>query len=202
MTRKLRMLAALSALALGLPALASDVKKEPSTTAKKTAPAKKPVFESSATIIATATIDSVDQKARTVTFHTPEGGLETVEVGSHVKNLKQVKPGDVLDITYHVYTKLQVYPASAVVPASDVEAAAAGAKEGEKPAGAAGARVTLSGTIEKLDKKTGKVTIKGDGGESRVLTARNKANLKNVEVGDKVVLTHEKAVAASVRTPK
>jgi len=200
MIRTLQVLAAFSLLALAAPAVAADTKDASTSTTK--ASGKKPTFESSATMIVTATVDSVDTKNRTVTFHTPQGDLETVEVGTKVKNLKQVKPGDLLTVTYHEYSKLQVFPAGATLPASGAEAGVASAAEGEKPAGAAGARVVLTATVEKLDKKTGQVTLKGENGETRVLTARNKKNLQNVVVGDQVVLTHEKAVAASVKTPK
>jgi len=202
MTRKLLILAALSVFSLAVaPAAASDSKADP-TAPKKTSPTKKPSFESSATITATATVDSVDLKKRTVTFHTPDAELETVEVGDRVKNLKQVKPGDLLTVTYHEYTRLKVYPAGATLPEAAAGAGMASAKEGEKPAAVAGAHVTLTATVVTLDKKTGQVTLKGQNGETRTLTARNKANLKNVEVGDEVVLTREKAVAASVKAAK
>lgn len=200
MVRTLKIVAALSCLALAVPASpASDAKSD--TSSKKKTSAKKPSFESSATATATATVDSVDAKNRTVTFHTPEGDLETVQVGEKVKNLGQVKPGDLLTITYHELTRVKVYPAGAALPESAASSGTASAQEGEKPAGVKSAHVSMTATVEKVDKKTGQVTLKGQNGQTRTLTARNKKNLENVEVGDQVVLTREKAVAASVHSP-
>jgi len=207
MARKLQILAALSALALATSSYAADTAAPAATkpakaAAKKPAAKKKPRFEASKSATATATVDSVDTKKRTVTVHTTDGELQTIEVGSKVKNLEQVKPGDTLTIAYSEYTRVKVYPAGAKLPASGVEAGMASAKPGEKPAGAAGAHVTLTATVEKVDKATGEVTLKGMSGETRTVTARNKKNLENVEVGDQVVVTHEKSVAASVEAPK
>jgi Cu/Ag efflux protein CusF len=205
MARKLQILAILSALSLVASAQAADTQKAPEAkpaATKKPATKKKPSFEASKSATATATVDSVDLKKRIVTVHTTDGDLQTIEVGSKVKNLDQVKPGDTLSIAYSEYTRVKVYPAGAKLPASGVEAGMASAKPGEKPAGAAGAHVTLTATVEKIDKKTGEVTLKGMSGETRTVTARNKKNLENVEVGDQVVVTHEKSVAASVEAPK
>ncbi len=198
MQSKLKFLVALSALSLVNAVSAADDQSTHQATSERSA--KKPSFESSATATATATVDSVDQKKRTVTFHTPEGELETVAVGDNVKNLDQVKPGDNLTIHYYEYTRVKVYPAGATIPKSAAESGTASAAKGEKPAGSEAAHVTQHATVEKLDKKTGKVTLKGESGETRTITARNKANLKNVEVGDQVVLTREKAIAASVQS--
>ncbi|HET6412964.1 MAG TPA: hypothetical protein VFG53_12980 [Anaeromyxobacter sp.] len=202
MLRRLEVLAVLSPLFLALPALASSDAKSDTTAQKTSSSTKKPSFESSATATATVTVDSVDLKKRTITFHTPSGELETVEVGKKVKNLDRVKPGDELTVTYREYSRLSVYPAGAVLPQTEAGEGMATASQGEKPATVAGAHFTMTATVEKLDKKTGKVTLKGENGETRTLTARNKKNLQNVEVGDQVVLTHEKAIAASVKTPK
>ncbi len=201
MLRTVTIVAALASLALAVPtARASDAKSDAAS--HKKASGKKPTFESSATMTATGTVDSVDTKKRTVTFHTPGGDLETVQVGQRVKNLGQVKPGDQLTLTVHEYSRVKVYPAGAAIPESAASAGVVSAKEGEKPAGVADVSVVLSATVEKIDRKTGKVTLKMQDGETRVITARNKKNLENVVVGDQVVLTREKAVAAYVTAPQ
>jgi hypothetical protein len=199
MPRKLQILVALSALALATAASAADVKSGSATAAKPAA--KKPSFESSATATATSTVDSVDVKKRTVTFHTPDGDLETVAVGDKVKNLDQVKPGDTLTIRYRETTRVKVFPAGAELPEAEEGTGSSSAAQGEMPSGAQASRVTMTATVEKLDKKTGKVRLKGQDGKTRNITAKNKDNLKNVEVGDQVVLTREKAVAVSVKPP-
>jgi Cu/Ag efflux protein CusF len=199
--KQVSLLGALCALGLGGPARAAEPKSGEAE-ATKGASAKKPTFESSTTTTATATVESVDMKKRTVTFHTPEGELETVDVGDRVKNLAQVKPGDLLTVTYREFSRVKVYPHGAAIPETGTGSAEAAAPQGEKPAGGEAEHTVMAATVEKLDKKTGEVTLKGEKGKTWTMHARNKKNLENVEVGDQVVLTHERAVAASVEKPK
>jgi hypothetical protein len=200
MVRKLQTLIGLSALLLAHAASGADAPSKHQQTSAKAA-GKKPSFEASTMATATSTVDSVDKKKRTVTFHTASGELETVSVGDKVKNLDQVKPGDTLTIEYHEYTRVQVFPAGAQLPETAAQAGGSQAAEGQQPAASKVSHVTLVATVEKLDKKTGQVTLKGQDGETRTVTAKNKANLKNVEVGDQLVVTRERAVAASVAKP-
>jgi hypothetical protein len=50
-------------------------------------------------ITVTATITAIDQKAHTVTIKGPEGKTETIKA-KDPKNLKAIKVGDLVDITY------------------------------------------------------------------------------------------------------
>ena len=47
-----------------------------------------------------ATVETVDQQARTVLLRGPTGGLLTVHAGPEVRNLPQVKPGDQVVVRY------------------------------------------------------------------------------------------------------
>jgi Cu/Ag efflux protein CusF len=57
-------------------------------------------------------------------------------------------------------------------------------------------------TILAIDPVTPAVTVKTADGGVMSFRVRQKANLKNVKVGDKVVITQTKALMISVEAPK
>src|SRR5215470_12256263 len=73
-----------------------------------TAPAPLPSGNVAQTVTATATVQRVDMKTRHVTLKTPDGKTFTIVAGPDVRNLKQVKKGDVLRVTYKESLAYQV----------------------------------------------------------------------------------------------
>jgi hypothetical protein len=59
-------------------------------------------------------------------------------------------------------------------------------------------RISITASIEAIDLANGTVTLKGPGGNSRTIKARNPANLKKVKVGDLVDITYAEFVALKV----
>ena len=71
------------------------------------------------------------------------------------------------------------------------------------PAGAIGEQVTVTATIVAVDKAAGTVTIKGPGGDTEVVKARDPKNLELVKVGDLVELTYTRALVIALdKAPK
>jgi hypothetical protein len=62
--------------------------------------------------------------------------------------------------------------------------------------------VTVTGTIEAIDAKKKRVTLKGPEGKTQEIKVKDPKNLKNVKVGDQVVLTYTEALAVSVEPAK
>jgi Cu/Ag efflux protein CusF len=71
-------------------------------------------------------------------------------------------------------------------------------KPGEKPHGTITEKTRATATITAIDKTTGKVTMKSQDGDEYVVTAQNKENLNKIKVGDMIVFTVTRSVAASV----
>lgn len=94
MLRKMTLIAAVAA-AFALPSvsLATD----------------KPLTKS-ATVEVKATVVAVDQATREVTLKGPEGKTFQVQAGDAVKHLDQVKPGDVVAVSYTEALAFQVVP--------------------------------------------------------------------------------------------
>ena len=72
------------------------------------------------------------------------------------------------------------------------------AKPGEKPAGVAINTITVTATIDKIDKKAQTVTLKGPEGNKETIKVKDPNNLKKVKVGDNVVISYTEALAIAV----
>lgn len=154
-------------------------------------------------VSATATVKKVDQKSRVVTLTMPDGSTKTVKAGPEVRNLPQVKAGDLVTLTYIGSLAYKVMrPGSGATPGVTVDEDALRAEPGEKPGAAAARVVTVTTTIKAIDKKAGTVTLAGiEGGEDVVITPRVAANIDRVAVGDTVQITMSEAVAIDVSAP-
>jgi len=191
--------AALCALSCAAVAVAADEK--PATEPKKAVTeGKKPSVKKERTTSATATVEAIDLDKRLVTLKGPKGNLFEITAGPSVINLPQVKVGDLVDITYYESLAVKVFkPGEMTMGNTAALAAERLAKPGEKPAGVAGAVVTITATVEAIDAKKPSVTLKMTDGKTKEVKIQNKKNLKNVKVGDEVMITATEALAIEVK---
>jgi hypothetical protein len=151
-------------------------------------------------VTATATVESIDVKTRMLTLRTSDGQLMTVYVDDRVTNLPQVRKGDHVKATYYESLAYEVKRPGETSSSGGVTVtdAAGHAQPGEKPA-AAGARVvTITATIESIDKAKMLVTLKGPDGNYFTVKAKDPKKVEAVKVGDLVDITYTRALAISV----
>ena len=156
----------------------------------------------SRTIEAQATVTAIDMATRTVTLKTADGQEKTLHVDERARNLGQVKVGDVVRVAYTEALAWKVNKSKKQEPSAEVEAAAATAQPGQKPAGGAARRVTITAKVEAIDLDQGTVTLSGPQGNTRTIKARNPDNLKKVKVGDLVDITYTEAIVLKVDPAK
>jgi Cu/Ag efflux protein CusF len=145
-----------------------------------------------------ATVTAIDMATRTVTLKGADGAETAIQVDERARNLPQVKVGDVVKVAYVQALAWKLSKSTKAEPTVQVEEAAGRAKEGEKPGGMAGRRISATVTIEAIDTANGTVTLKGPQGNSRTVKAHNPDNLRKVKVGDLVDVTYTEAVALKV----
>jgi len=144
----------------------------------------------------TATVLKVNQKTREVTIKTKDGKEHTFIAGDHVKNLAQVKKGDIITA---VYTEAIAYEVKKHgTTGVQTTTATAGAKPGEKPAGGIAQQTTVTVTITAIDTKAETVTFMGPRGNKETVKVRDPKNLNGVKVGDMVDITYTEALAITV----
>jgi len=164
-------------------------------------PGEKPSVYKDRVVTATATVEAIDLEKRIVTLRRADGSVFDLTVGEEVRNLPQVKVGDEVVVKYYQSIAVQVTKPGAT-EGSQVKEAVARAKPGEKPAGVIAKQVTVTATVEKIDKKKMIATLRGPEGKVVDVKVRDPKNLENVNVGDQVVITYTEAVAVSVQKPK
>jgi hypothetical protein len=165
-----------------------------------TTPADKTVERSNLVSI-TATVEAIDQSTRVVTLRGPKGDTVTFEVDKEVRNLNQVSVGDQVIASYHESLVMRVLePGEAAV--NEGSAALSRAVPGATPSGAGARQVTVTVSIEAIDKTKGTVTFKGPAGNVRTVKAADPKNLEKIKVGDRVAISYTEALAISVEKVK
>ena len=180
-------------LSLGGVAIAGE-KKEPAAPAKT----QKPAFEKSGLVTVTATVEAIDLATRMVTLKGPKGNTFTFKAGEEVRNLPQVKVGDQVVAKYYESIAIEVKKPGEATPGVTKEEVVKRAKPGEMPAGVVASQVTITATVDAIDMKKPSVTLKGPEGNTKEIKVKDPKKLKNVKVGDKVVITYTEALALSV----
>ena len=163
-----------------------------------TAPGKAAAVE---TIKVTATITAIDKATRDVTLKGPQGNEVTVTAGPEVKNFDQLKVRDKVELNYVEAITLELKKGGGLVVQRTESAGAAGAKPGEKPAGAVGRQVTVVADVIAVDPAKQVVTLKGPK-RTVDLKIPNAEQFKRIAKGDQVEATYTQAVALAVMPAK
>ena len=163
--------------------------------AKKAEP---PSWKTSSLVEETATVEAVDQSTRMVTLKGPKGNSITFKAGDQVRNLAQVKVGDEVKFAYYESLAVRVLKKGEAFPTASESSAMARANKGQMPAGVVGKETTANATITAIDKTAKTVTLQGEDGKSVTVTPLHPERLKEVKVGDRLVLTYTEAVAVKV----
>ena len=153
-----------------------------------------------AAVEVTATVTKINHKTRAVMLKAADGQEYSFVAGDAVKNLAQVKKGDVVTAAY---TEALVYKVKKGGKAGAETAVAGGAAaSGKKPAGAIGQQTTVTVKIAAIDAKVPSVTFKGPAGNTRTLKVQRPEKLQGVNVGDTVEITYTEALAIKVAAAK
>jgi hypothetical protein len=159
-------------------------------------PRPSPLYESSKEVSTVATVEAVDVDARKITLKGPEGNTITCDVDERVRNLSQVKPGDVVTLTYieaaaiHVVKKAEHEEDDVVIDR---------APEGSKPGGKVTRQVSRTAEIVSVDQSRGTVTLRASDDSVTTVHVRRPERLAGLKVGDLLRITYTEAVAVSVQ---
>lgn len=190
----------LAALAMAQPATTTSAKPAATKAEKKsaesatTAPHGKAVLS---TKTVTATVTKIDQKTREVTIKDANGKEDSFVAEPAVKNLAQVKVGDVVTATYTEAVAYMVKKGGSTMGATTSEGVSAAA-EGKKPAARAHSTTTVTVMVTAIDPSAPSVTFKGPQGNERTVMVKDPSKLEGVKVGDTVEIAYTEALAVKV----
>jgi len=163
---------------------------------------KKPTFKAMKTSTVTAKVKSVDQKTRMVTLVNDDGESTTFKADNRIKNLKQVKPGDVVSATLTETLTARVMDPKEAVPIASQGSSTASAPAGAKPAAYHVEDAYVVSQVVAIDNENMVVTLKGPKGNTYPVKARDKNNVAKLAVGDNIEIHAARALALEVSTPK
>ena len=162
---------------------------------------EKPTFHASRTETVTAKVKAVDQKKRMVTLVNDAGEEIKFKADERVKNLKQVKKGDVLSVTLNESIDARILKPGENPRVASEGSTMATAPQGSQPAAYAAKERYITATIAAIDKENMVVTLKGPDGNTFPVKARKKENVDKLAVGDNVEIHTTQAVGVEVSTP-
>lgn len=148
---------------------------------------------------AKATILKVNKKTRELTLRNEQGEEMVIVAGKEVRNFKQIKKGDIVEVEYHRAA------ASALQKMSETDVAATGtsverAPEGAKPGVVVTKTSTIVATVLGVDAKERLLTVKGPrGGIVTVAVPVDMTAFDSLKKGDKISAVYSEAVAISVK---
>ncbi len=179
----------------GTVAFAAEEKKAPPADAK-------PTFHASKTSTVTSKVKAVDQKTRKVTLVSENGEEVTFTADQRIKNLPQLKVGDLVTATVTESLSARVLKPGESVPVSSGGTTLATAPLGAKPAGYTAKEVYVVVTVAAIDIPNMVLTLKSASGETFPVKAQEKKNLEKLKVGDSIEIHATKSLAVEVTTPQ
>jgi hypothetical protein len=166
-----------------------------------TCPLQKPGAIIVEEVSTTATVVSVDMAKRVVILKRDDGSTQRYVVSEAVKNLDQVKPGDIVKSSILESVAIFVRKSNEEPYAKKSETVSV-APKGEKPGIVMTDTYELIARVEGVDLDKGTIAIKSqDGSIKSYVIDKSIENFKNIKTGDDVVLIVTVAVMIAVEKP-
>ena len=149
----------------------------------------------------TAKVVAIDRVDRVVALLGPRGNVVEVEVGHGARNFDQIEVGDQVRVKY--YESVAIFVGKkGQKPKATAGLVAARSAKGDKPAGVVVEVVDVSATVQAIDRKMRKVSLKRPDG--KLVTTKVDESVKafdTLKVGDSIHARITEAVAISVEKP-
>jgi hypothetical protein len=144
-----------------------------------------------------ATVTQIDHATRAVTLRRADGQETSFVAGADVRNLEQVKVGDIVSVEYAEALVYEVHKGGTAA-APSVAVAEGRSEPGKMPGGAVAQQRSVTVLVTAIDPAAPSITFQGASGESRTIKVQRPERLKDVSVGDTVTLTYTEALAIKV----
>jgi Cu/Ag efflux protein CusF len=162
----------------------------------------KPAVTEAAAVSITATVEAIDYKNRSITLKGPEGNTQTMVVGPEATRFDKVKKGDVVQVDYLESVAVVVQSPDKQIATAEGTQSVIVRNQGRKPSGTLVQTDVVTATVEKIDAKARKATLKGPNGNMfNISIAPDVENLENVKKGDQLLVQVTRSLALDVRKP-
>ena len=145
----------------------------------------------------TATVETIDQKTRSVTLKDSKGEIHGFIAGPEVRNLAQVSVGDVVTLEYGQAVAVRLVKTDKTVRERTVTEVVDRAAVGQMPGGTIGREINVIASVEAIDVPKRVVTLRGPQ-NTVTLQVRDPKMLEGVKKGDFVQAVYAEALAIKV----
>ena len=151
-------------------------------------------------VVVQATVESVNQQTREVVLKTADGETMEIVAGPEVRNLGQVRRGDIVEIEYVEALALELQEQQTGIRERVESTSGSRAEPGDKPAVSTSRRIEAIASVVGIDKQKRLVVLQGP---TQTVTVKvgDQVDLDSLQEGDEVKATYIKEVAISVRKP-
>jgi Cu/Ag efflux protein CusF len=153
------------------------------------------------TVKVTATVAAIDQGTRVVTLKDASGKTVTFVADDQIRNLAQVKVGDVVTMEYAQAVAVSLTKSTKTMRERTVSQNVERAASGMKPGGVAVREVRVVASVEAIDRKTNVVTLRGPDNTVDV-KVQDPSVLAGFKPGDFVDAIYREALAVKVEPAK
>ena len=159
-----------------------------------------PARESWRLIEVHAVVGKIDSEKQEVTLKGPDGNKVTLNAANVAERLDTLKVGDRVRTKYWTFMRAEFRePTSEEKKSPFLDLTGTGSvPEEEKLPGDVGIVVKAVVTVTAVDRKGKQVTIRGPRGKFLTLPAQDERILRNLQVGQVVIMTYAEAVALSL----
>jgi len=151
----------------------------------------------------TATVVDINYKTRSLSLKREDGNVVTMHVPVEVTRFDQIKKGDIVEVSYLASVAIMVQSPDKQIASTEGSQSVVIRNQGKKPSGMQVDTDIVTATVEKIDAKNRKATLKGPQGNTfDVDIAPDVEHLENVKKGDQVLVKVTRTVAIDVSSPK
>jgi hypothetical protein len=142
-------------------------------------------------------IAEVDKAEKQVVLEGPKGQKVTLKVNNPY-NLNAAKVGEPVVTRFYEVVTIRKKKPGEVIPSASLKEGISTAKPGGVPGAVAQQQASVLVSVSAIDEANGTVTIKAPDGTVEKVKARDPKNLKQLKVGDDLVVTLDRAIAISL----
>jgi len=142
-------------------------------------------------ITARARIIAIDKENRIVTLRGPKGNDVAVKADEKVQRFNELKIGDIVTATYSQAVAVSVRKPGTAAPPKQAESVV---RQADNRGATITREQTVSVSIQEIDLTAPSVTAEGPQGRQYTFRVRDRREIQDLKVGDKVDVTYTEAL--------
>ena len=146
-------------------------------------------------------VTKIDAANRTATLKNDQGETQFV-AGPGVKNFKQIKVGDQLNVSFEIGVAVELLNSKGNIRSEKQTTTVTTAPAGDKPAGTVSNTTTVITDVMEIDKAKRNISVKGIDGEIHVIHVKNKKLFSQIALHDQIKVVYFDQMKAVVTAAK